>query len=424
MYDFIRFLPVIATFLVFPAFALMCRRFLKVEHCATGLALGSLTLLPLLCVLGADENVRAHDWIRFVALSLPMIGTYVLIVVFHWILVRQWGTNQGNRGLFTIVFPVMVLAAAKYIPGHWGEFYPGKRFTVLYLGLSYVAFRLGLLALEVRNRVVLLPTLSEYLSFTFMPLTLSIGPISTYSLYQRSLSKPSRVPVSDVTLRFLKGFTKYLVVANLANQLTYQGLLHDGHPHSPMDIIVAVLAYYAYLYLNFSGYCDMVIAAGALCGMEIQENFNSPVLSRNMQEFWNRWHITLSAYMRDLVFSPLSKYLVRTFGAKSLQSAIAFSIFCVFLLIGIWHGVGWNYLLFGVSQGVGVVTAHFYEQFLKKKLGRLSYQKYMANPYIKWTAVVVTQMFFAFSLLLFANPMPTISRLIHSLFSWSTFTWS
>lgn len=295
---------------------------------------------------------------------------------------------------------------------------------MLYLGLSYVAFRLGLLALEVRNGVVLLPTLSEYLSFTFMPLTLSIGPISTYSLYQRSLSKPVRVPLSDILLRFLKGFTKYLVVANLANQLTYQGLLHDGHPHLPGDIIVASLAYYAYLYLNFSGYCDMVVAAGALCGMEIQENFNSPVLSRNMQEFWTRWHITLGAYMRDLLFSPLSKYLVRKQGGKNVQYAITFSIFCVFLVIGVWHGVGWNFLLFGVSQGVGVVAAHFYEQFLKKRLGRQGYQKYMRNPYIKWTAIIVTQVFFAFSLLLFANPMPTIGRLLHSLFSWRTFTWS
>jgi D-alanyl-lipoteichoic acid acyltransferase DltB (MBOAT superfamily) len=422
MYDFIRFLPVITTFIVFPVLALACRRFLKVEHRAAGLAVAGLALLPLLCILAADQDIRAHESSRFVAAALPVIGSYVLIFIFHWMLVRQWGTDQGKRGLLTIVFPVVVLAIAKYVPGNWGEFYAGKRFVVVYLGLSYVAFRLGLLALEVRNRVVLCPTLAEYLSFTFMPLTLSIGPISTYSLYQRSLSKPIQVPGFEVALRFLKGVTKYLVIANLANQLTYEGLLHDGHPHLPIDVMVAILAYYAYLYLNFSGYCDMVIASGALCGFEIQENFNSPVVSRNTQEFWTRWHITLGNYMRDLLFSPLSKYIVRKQGGKNVQYAITFSIFCVFLVIGIWHGVGWNFLIFGAAQGVGVVVAHFYDQFLKKKLGRPGYQAYMANPYIKGTAIAITQVYAACTLLLFANPMPQIGRLLHSLLAWTPYT--
>jgi len=93
-------------------------------------------------------------------------------------------------------------------------------------------------------------------------------------------------------------------------------------------------------------------------------------------------------------------------------------------VIGIWHGVGWNFLLFGAAQGVAVVTAHFYDQFLKKKLGRQGYQKYMANPYIKWTAIAVTQCYAGWTLLLFANPMPMIGRLLHSLFAWRTFTWS
>lgn len=423
MYDLIRFIPVITTFLVFPAIALLCRRFLKVQHQAAALAVASLALLPLLSILNADDQVRARDWSRFVSTSLPFIGTYVLVFLLHWLMVRQWGDDQGKRGLFTIVFPVLVLAAAKYIPGHWGEYYPGKRFTVLYFGLSYVAFRLGMLALEVRNRVVLRPSLAEYFSFAFMPLTLSIGPISTYSLYYRSLLKPLAVPRVEAAVRFLKGFTKYLVVANLANQLTYEGLLHDGHPHAPIDIVVAIMAYYAYLYLNFSGYCDMAIAAGALCGFEIQENFNSPVTSRNTQEFWTKWHITLGNYMRDLVFSPMSKALVRRFGNQSLQYSITFSIFCVFLLIGIWHGVGWNYLLFGAAQGIAVVSAHFYDQFLKNKLGRAGYKSYMANPYIKGLAIGVTQVYAAWTLLLFANPMPLVGRLLHSLFTWSTFVW-
>lgn len=421
MYDLIRFLPLLITFLLFPCLALGCRRFMSPQRQPLAVALIGLALLPPLCILGADEGVRIHDARLFLSTSLPLIGSYLLLFLTHWALVRRWGTSSGPQGAMAMFFPLVVLAAAKYMPGHWGEFYAGKRFTILYLGLSYVAFRLGLLALEVRNRVVPAPTLAEYMGFTFMPLTLSVGPISSYSLFRRSLLEPVETPGFEALLRFLKGATKYLVLANLVNQLTYAGLLRDGHPHLPSDVLVAIFAYYFYLYLNFSGYCDMAVAAGALCGFEIQENFESPLTARNLQEFWKRWHITLGNYLRDLLFSPLSKYIANTHGGKNVQHAVGISIFCVFVVIGIWHGVGWNFVLYGAVHGVGVMTVHYYTQYLRKKLGRQPYQSYLGNPWIKGAAVLITQSFAAVSLILFANPLPDVGHLLHSVATWTVY---
>ena len=75
-------------------------------------------------------------------------------------------------------------------------------------------------------------------------------------------------------------------------------------------------AYYIYLYLNFSGFCDVVIGASALIGITIDENFDNPFRARNVNDFWTRWHITLSTYLRDMVFTPLSKMLIRLTGPK------------------------------------------------------------------------------------------------------------
>jgi len=416
MYDLIRFLPLLITFGVFPVLALLCLRFLDPGRRAAGLAVAGLLLLPPLCILAADMDVRMHDLRHFLAAAVPLIASYILLFVIHWILVRIWGT--GPWGMVPVLFPLAVLAIAKYAPGHWGEFYSGKRFNVLYLGLSYVAFRLGLLAMEVRNQVVPCPSLAEYLGFTFMPLTLSVGPISAYSLFRRSLSKPAAPPISVILPRFLKGATKYLLLGNLFNQLTYAGLLGDGHPHPPVDVIVAIVAYYIYLYLNFSGYCDMVVATAACCGIEIQENFDAPFSARNLQDFWKRWHMTLGTFLRDLLFSPLSKYIATKQGGRDIQRAVAVSIFCVFLVIGVWHGVGWNFALYGAVHGVGVVTVHYYTQFLRKKLSRKAYQDYMANRVIKGAAIIVTQSFAALSLILFANSMPAVGRLLHSVAAW------
>jgi D-alanyl-lipoteichoic acid acyltransferase DltB (MBOAT superfamily) len=417
MYDLVRFLPLILTFGFFPVLAFACRRFLSPDRQASALAVAGLGLLPLLCILAAGEGMRLYDVSRFVVIAAPVIVSYPLLFIIHWALVRQWGARAGAFGIAPILFPIAVLGIAKYTPGHWGEIYGGMRFTELYLGLSYVAFRLSLLAVEVRNRTVPPPSLSEYLGFTFLTSTLAVGPISRYSLFRSSLSEPVRADVEKSVLRFVKGATKYLVLANLANQFTYAGLLKDGHPHGSLDVVIAIVSYYYYLYLNFSGYCDMVIATASLCGIEIEENFDSPLTARNLQEFWRRWHMTLGNFLRDLLFSPLSKYFAGKLGGQNIQHAVALSIFCVFLVIGVWHGFGWNFLLYGAAHGTGVVIVQYYTQLLKRGLGRPGYQRYMSNPIIKVCAIVITQLFAAFSLILFANPLPEVGHLLRAVIS-------
>jgi D-alanyl-lipoteichoic acid acyltransferase DltB (MBOAT superfamily) len=342
---------------------------------------------------------------------VPVFLVYLLTVIFHFLLTRAFALRSGSLPWLAFLFPIVLMLAVKYVPAVAAPFHTQLRLiektqiAEFFLGISYMAFRLSHLVLEVRNGVVPPPTFSEYLSFALFPPTAAIGPINPYSIFRESLYKPDRAvtPVGRSLLRMLVGLTKYLFLANLLEQLAYGGLLRDSHPHPWIDLPVAAVAFYLYLYLNFSGYCDMAIGTAGLLGIRVIENFDRPFISRNVQEFWTRWHISLSVYLRDMVFQPVSKGLVRRFGPASTPHAVACGIMVAFLLMGLWHGLTLNFLIHGALQGIAVVICHYYTMFLKKRLGKQGYVRYNKSPQIRWAGIAVTFLFAAGSLFFFAN---------------------
>ncbi len=212
-------------------------------------------------------------------------------------------------------------------------------------------------------------------------------------------------PWSAAVTRIVIGLAKYIYFGSLLGPLSYGGLLRDGHPHRPVDVVIAVVAFYLYLYCNFSGYCDMAGGAAALAGRAVDEKCDNPFMARNVRDFWNRWHITLSVYLRDVVFTPISTALVRRWGPRAANHSIAIAIASVFLLMGAWHGIAWNYVLFGASHAVAVVANHYYTVALKKRLGKKRFEAYNAHRGIRAVAIATTFVYVAGSLFLFANTM-------------------
>ena len=343
-------------------------------------------------------------------------GVYLVLVAWQFLMLRQFANRGGRLPWLAFFAPIAALIFFRYLPASFfrvmvstvGLKFPGIPSMV---GLSYLAFRCSRLVLEVRNGVVQKPSFCEYLNFAFFLPTMPVGPINTYANFRRGFVERYDVPFGRAALRILVGLVKYQFLGNLCNQLTYSGLLLDDHPHHWMDLPVAMLFYYLYLYCNFSGFCDMAIGAAALIGIPVPENFDNPFAARNVKDFWNRWHITLSTWMRDVVFSPLSKFFVGKFGIKLADHAIALTITIVFLLVGIWHGVGWHFAAFGAAHALGVVANHYYTIFLKKKLGRDGFKAYNENRWIRAIAVALTFCYCAASLFLFANTFPEMKEI-------------
>jgi D-alanyl-lipoteichoic acid acyltransferase DltB (MBOAT superfamily) len=346
------------------------------------------------------------------------------LVVVQYVALRIFSDFKGWLIWLAFFCPIAALISVRYLPfAVWGSLstmvYKFTRFYIVrpaVVGISYLAFRCSRLVLEVRNGCVKKPGFWQYLGFAFFVPIMPLGPINTYANFRRGFDVvPWEVPVGRAALRVLVGLVKYQFLGGMCNQLTYQGFLLNGHPHHRIDLPIAMAFYYLYLYCNFSGFCDMAIGAAALIGIPVLENFNNPFAARNMRDFWNRWHITLSHWMRDIVFAPLSKFLVRVMGPARVNYAIALTIFFVFLLIGIWHGVGWNYAIFGLFQALGVAANFYYTIGLKKWLGKDGFKAYNESRCIHAVAVVSTFCYYAATLFFFANTLPEMKEILSEL---------
>ncbi len=408
-------LPILASIFAY----VLCARFslsiYKRSGAALPFAVVNVAALIWLSLLGGyDPNVDKSILSlgsQAVVRQISFVGFYVLLTGGGFFLMRAFSKREENWLAWTAFFyPIIVLIIVKYFSFAWiplfARFdYPTWLISTAFVGLSYMAFRLSYLTLEVRNNVVAPPNLSEYLGFAFFLPTIVVGPINPYSTHRRSIetTETDSIPIGRCLLRILVGATKYFFLGNLANQLSYTGIFYDDRPHGLFDLAVAVVFYYLFLFLNFSGFCDMAIGLAALVGVRVRENFDNPFAARNVKEFWNRWHITLSEYTRDVIFAPVSKALIKKLGVSYANFGIAAAIFLVFIVIGIWHGVGWRFVLFGAVHAAGVIVNHFYTVWMKRRLGKEKYKAYNENNLVNAAAIIATFCYVALSFFIFAN---------------------
>lgn len=142
--------------------------------------------------------------------------------------------------------------------------------------------------------------------------------------------------------RFMQGFAKKVFIADtLAPLADHCFALSDP---TTVDAWVGAIAFSTQLYFDFSGYSDMAIGLGAMMGFRFLENFNAPYIAQSVTEFWRRWHISLSNWLRDYIYISLG-------GNRASVSRTHYNVFMTFFLGGIWHGAAWNFVVYGAFQG-------------------------------------------------------------------------
>ena len=159
--------------------------------------------------------------------------------------------------------------------------------------------------------------------------------------------------------RFTVGMAKKVLLANAIGQLWDVSLA--SRELTMAGAWLGLLAYAFQIYFDFSGYSDMAIGLGRMFGFEFLENFNYPYISRSVVEFWRRWHISLTTWFREYVYFPLG-------GNRVSRGKWVRNILIVWLLTGIWHGAGWNFLLWGLYYAVWMLAERL---FLGKRLEKL-----------------------------------------------------
>lgn len=147
---------------------------------------------------------------------------------------------------------------------------------------------------------------------------------------------------------FSLGLVKKVLIADNLGQWANMGYA-STIPLSALDAWVTSLLYSFQLYFDFSGYSDMAIGLGVMFNIRLPQNFNSPYQARDIQDFWRRWHMTLSTWLRDYIYIPLG-------GKRATLPRLYFNLFFTFLVGGLWHGAGWTFLAWGALHGMAVVV--------------------------------------------------------------------
>jgi alginate O-acetyltransferase complex protein AlgI len=205
--------------------------------------------------------------------------------------------------------------------------------------------------------------------------TLLAGPIVRASTLLRQIASPRRpdaAQAAEGVRLILWGYFKKMFVADNLAHVVNQVYAADANPGG-LAVIVATVAFAFQIYGDFSGYSDIAIGTSKLLGIELNVNFRFPYFVRTPQEFWTHWHISLSEWLRDYLFLPLSFAFsrrldgVRWFGLRDDFWIYAAATAATMLLAGLWHGAGWTFVLWGAYQGALLVMFRFFAIRGRKK---------------------------------------------------------
>jgi alginate O-acetyltransferase complex protein AlgI len=242
-------------------------------------------------------------------------------------------------------------------------------FDIRWLGFSYVAFRL---MHTLRDRLSgRLPdlTLQDYIIYILFFPAYSAGPIDRIQRFIQDLRQPYRLTAQALLLglkRIVVGiFSKFVLADGLA--IIALNANNSGQVQSTGWLWVMVYAFALRIYFDFSGYTDIAIGLGQLLGIQLPENFDHPYLKLNLTMFWNSWHITLAQWFRAYFFNPLTRALRSNPRNIPLPLIILVGQLSTLILIGLWHGLSWNFAIWGAWHGMGLFIHNRWSDYLKVK---------------------------------------------------------
>jgi D-alanyl-lipoteichoic acid acyltransferase DltB (MBOAT superfamily) len=256
---------------------------------------------------------------------------------------------------------------------------PGSLHLNIFLpvGISFYTFMTMSYTIDVyRGKLAPTKKFHEYALFVaFFPKLLA-GPIERAVNFLPQITKKRNITTDHVMRglqQILYGLFKKIVIADGVAK-TVSGAFAATYQLSWADAVVGTVLFTFQIYCDFSGYSDIAIGTANLLGFDLMRNFNFPYFARNPSEFWGRWHISLSSWFRDYVFFPLG-------GPYGSAFRWIRNVLVTFLLVGLWHGAAWNYILWGLYHGI-LLCLHRIKESLR------STRKRSKNPIIKYVTIL------------------------------------
>lgn len=303
---------------------------------------------------------------------------------------RACEKERGSRLVYWSSISCLVLC---WIGFRYAYQLTGNSGIVFPLGMSFYTFQaIGYLTEVYWEEEKAERSLMDFLLYMLLFMKFLSGPIerSADLLPQVRRLSPASYSMMTYGLKLIVvGLVKKLVLAeHIAPYI--DGVFDSMHTASGVQLLMACLLYPIELYADFSGYTDMAIGTGMLFGLKLSPNFAHPFAAQTTAEFWRRWHISLSSWVRDYLFLPLSS-VTRRWG----QGGVAASLMVTFIALGIWHGAGWTFAVYGLIQGLVIVWE------LRTEKIRNKVRKQIGKRLFATLSVVRTYLIFAVSLVFF-----------------------
>ncbi len=323
----------------------------------------------------------------FYAWGAPtFISTLLVSMILNYFVVRTMAEIDAKYGRLLLLWTSILLNLgllfyfkyAHFFVENWNVAFSSIGFDnvgwttiVLPIGISFFTFQSLSYTIDVYRKVnAPLNKLTDYLVYILMFPQMIAGPIVRFSTIADEINDRTANETYDNKLaglmRFIIGLAKKVIIANTMAAVADQAFALNAGDLNSATAWVGIIAYTFQIYYDFSGYSDMAIGLGRIMGFTFPENFNNPYISKNITEFWRRWHITLGTWMRDYLYIPL--------GGNRVNSSfrLYFNLWLVFLISGLWHGASWNFITWGAFHGLFLVFDRLFLIKLTKRLGLIN----------------------------------------------------
>ena len=306
--------------------------------------------------------------------ALFNLGLYTVI---EYAVVRIYLELRTKKGRVTWQYRIFLLASLAPLTIYKILGLTGNKYHIFaFLGLSYMTFKSTQMVIEIYDGVIKDFKTSNFIYLLLFFPAITSGPIDRSRRFDEDIDKI--IPreeylelLGEGIYKILKGMVYKMVIA----ACFYTVMNYFGTGGTWYSIAIYFYIYGVYLFFDFAGYSNMAIGASYIFGVRTPENFNAPFVSKDIKEFWNRWHMTLSFWFRDFLFSRITMALVRTRKIKNKLVIATIAFMINMFVMGVWHGLELNYIVYGLYHGVLLSACEIFQK--KSKF-------YKAHKKAKW----------------------------------------
>lgn len=340
------------------------------------------TALMIYLIIGLD--------VQFRYLAIFMIWEMAVIFIYKNIRAKKKYKWVFRGFLFATMLPLII-----------NKISPITYFGVVgFIGISYLSFRTIQIVIELYDGAITELSFIDTLYFVLFFPTLSSGPIDRSRRFEEEINKKiaKEEYINDYLIPGIKKIFQGLMYKFAIATLIHFYWVSRINPNPGIVPIISYMyAYTLYLFFDFAGYSLLAVGTSYIFGVHAPDNFNKPFLSKDMKEFWTRWHISLSRWFGDYIFSRYVLNAMRKKKFKKRATASHVAQMITMTTMGFWHGLTWYYIVYGLYQGVALVLT---DEFTKKSK---IYKKYKKKKWFQRLQIFVTFHIICFGMLIFSG---------------------